>query len=337
MIATNARNGKPVTRRGRRRLRKFSLPALLLGLAVFSAAFLILTHLLLPKDVALAVDGVTTNYATRADTIGEFLAEKNITVAAEDQITPALDAPLQPKQQITLIRAINVDMIADGQTKTICHIPANVVDFLHYANISLGKDDIISLPLDSLLTASTQVKVTRVTKEVKIYREEIACQQERTDDAKLERGISRIVSKGQNGIQKITVELVYHDEQLVERNTLSQEVIKKPVNKVVAYGTISTASRGGQTFDFREVKVVQAYAYSGGGRTATGTQARVGAIAVDPSVIPLGSSVYVEGYGFATAEDTGGAIKGNKVDLYMDTESQCRSWGIRTVKVYIIQ
>ena len=70
--------------------------------------------------------------------------------------------------------------------------------------------------------------------------------------------------------------------------------------------------------------------------TAIGTKIRRGVIAVDPRVIPLRTRVYVEGYGFATAEDTGGAIKGNKIDVVMDTKAQSRNWGVRNVKIYIL-
>lgn len=59
-------------------------------------------------------------------------------------------------------------------------------------------------------------------------------------------------------------------------------------------------------------------------------------IAVDPSVIPLGSKVYVDGYGYAIAADTGGAIKGNIIDLYLNTSSECTSWGRRPVNVLIV-
>ena len=73
-----------------------------------------------------------------------------------------------------------------------------------------------------------------------------------------------------------------------------------------------------------------------------GTRARVGAVAVDPRVIPLGSKLYIESmdgfasYGYATAEDTGGAIKGNRIDLFYSTSSQARNFGRRNVKVYVL-
>ncbi len=84
-----------------------------------------------------------------------------------------------------------------------------------------------------------------------------------------------------------------------------------------------------------------ATAYTGNGFTATGLKPvrdpnGLSTIAVDPSVIPLGSKVHVEGYGYAIASDTGGAIKGNKIDLYMNSEAECLSFGRRTVTVTII-
>ena len=82
---------------------------------------------------------------------------------------------------------------------------------------------------------------------------------------------------------------------------------------------------------------MEATAYTATGNlTASGTRARVGAVAVDPNVIPLGTRLYIEGYGYATAEDTGGAIKGNIIDLYMNSTSEVYNWGRRPVKVTIL-
>ena len=91
----------------------------------------------------------------------------------------------------------------------------------------------------------------------------------------------------------------------------------------------------GKGFQYKKKITVRAYAYTGGGRTAMGTKARVGAIAVDPSVIPLGTKVYVEGYGYARAEDTGGNIKGNTIDVYMNSTGACMKWGVQYKTVYI--
>ncbi|WP_411169951.1 3D domain-containing protein [Clostridium sp. MB05] len=86
---------------------------------------------------------------------------------------------------------------------------------------------------------------------------------------------------------------------------------------------------------------MNATAYTGHGLTATGLKPirdpnGISTVAVDPNVIPLGSKVYVEGYGYAIASDTGGAIKGNKIDLYMNSDAECYAFGRRTVTVNVI-
>ena len=86
---------------------------------------------------------------------------------------------------------------------------------------------------------------------------------------------------------------------------------------------------------------MQATAYTGGTLTATGSKpvynpGGISTIAVDPNVIPLGSKVYVSGYGTAIAADTGGAIKGNIIDIYLNSEADCIAWGRRTVTVEIL-
>lgn len=81
---------------------------------------------------------------------------------------------------------------------------------------------------------------------------------------------------------------------------------------------------------------MEATAYSGGGTTASGMAAAVGRVAVDPRVIPLGTRLYIESYGYAVAADTGGAIKGNRIDLYMNSESACNSFGRRNVTVHVL-
>lgn len=107
----------------------------------------------------------------------------------------------------------------------------------------------------------------------------------------------------------------------------------------------------GTNFKYKQLKYMEATAYSCQRKDGTmdiqptfsGTTARVGAIAVDPSVIPLGTKLYIVSrdgsyvYGFCTAEDTGGLIKGDIVDLYFDTYEECAEFGRRDVVVYILE
>ena len=79
-----------------------------------------------------------------------------------------------------------------------------------------------------------------------------------------------------------------------------------------------------------------AYTWTGN-RTATGSWPSRGTVAVDPRVIPLGTELHIEGYGPAVAADTGGAIQGQRIDLYMDTEHECWQWGRRKVEVRVLE
>ncbi len=160
---------------------------------------------------------------------------------------------------------------------------------------------------------------------------------EQIDDPTLERGLTKTVKAGKEGIARNTIKIIFYNGQEEKREIISTETLQEPQNRVVAMGSITSVSRGSERLDFREAKYMQASAYTYTGfRTATGLNPSVGMVAVDPNVIPMGSRLYIEGYGYARAADTGGAIKGNTVDLFMESYSQCINWGRRSVKVYVL-
>jgi 3D (Asp-Asp-Asp) domain-containing protein len=107
-------------------------------------------------------------------------------------------------------------------------------------------------------------------------------------------------------------------------------VIEAPGTSISEYRQIEAPEPEPMIFE------ATAYCYTGY-RTATGTWPSRGTIAVDPEVIPLGSKLHVEGYGEGIAEDTGGAIKGEIIDLYMLDRNEALSWGRRQVEVKIIR
>ena len=127
--------------------------------------------------------------------------------------------------------------------------------------------------------------------------------------------------------------LVYHGRAFIDSLKEKQVVIdgKKLVTKTKTSDSVKNTLRYKKSFK------VRATAYSGGGYCANGKRVKVGRIAVDPSVIPLGTWMYVKGYGLCQACDTGGAIKGRKIDVYFNKESKCNRWGVRGTKVYILK
>lgn len=124
--------------------------------------------------------------------------------------------------------------------------------------------------------------------------------------------------------------------------TLVKEERLEPVPAVFHMGKPSNRAVSRGTYTRAKVVEMDSTAYTPDAglrnptfRTRTGTKAEYGAIAVDPKVVPLGTLMYVEGYGFGIAEDTGGAIRGNKIDVCLETRKEAMAWGRRKVKVHI--
>jgi 3D (Asp-Asp-Asp) domain-containing protein len=238
---------------------------------------------------------------------------------------------------ITVTRAFDVKVLADGEIREIYTAPITVNEAIALAGFDLGDKDIVKTLPVTMVVPQQEIEVIRVTEKEIIEDQEMPYQVERTTDATLEMGLSRTLQAGKNGIARNTSVITYHNGQEANRTLVKMETLVQPVKRIVAMGNITSVSRGGDRLDFREARYMQATAYTYTGfRTATGHNPAVGMVAVDPREIPLGSKLYVEGYGYAWAADTGGAVKGNIIDLFMEEHSQCINWGRRTVKVYIL-
>jgi 3D (Asp-Asp-Asp) domain-containing protein len=169
-------------------------------------------------------------------------------------------------------------------------------------------------------------------------------------------GYEKLIQVGSDGMKKSVYQEVYVDGELISKNLEEEIVYKEPVDEIIEIGTKKhlVTSRGGFRYSDELVLTATAYdlSYESTGKnpgdpeygiTASGTKAQPGTVAVDPRVIPLGTELYIAStdgspdYGFATAEDTGGAIKGNIIDLFMEDGEDCYDFGRRTVKVYILE
>ncbi|MGC8488913.1 MAG: 3D domain-containing protein, partial [Clostridia bacterium] len=161
-------------------------------------------------------------------------------------------------------------------------------------------------------------------------------------DANMYVGNRSILSNGRDGKRAETLTVLMQDGKAIRTTLTADRLVEPPVDELVAVGTDNTVSRGGQVIQFiREINVV-ATAYWpdptwSSGYTAIGTRAQYGVVAVDPNVIPLGTRLYIPGYGFATAEDTGAAIIGDRIDLCFDSQTQALDWGVRTVQVFVVR
>ena len=135
-----------------------------------------------------------------------------------------------------------------------------------------------------------------------------------------------------NKIESLKAEEAKKAEEAAKNNAANSS------NPTSSNNSYSQPSSDGK---YKKTLSMEATAYSGGTLTAMGLKpvrdpGGISTIAVDPSVIPLGSKVYIPGYGYAIASDTGGVIKGNIIDLYMNSHDECTSWGRRQVTLHIV-
>ena len=147
--------------------------------------------------------------------------------------------------------------------------------------------------------------------------------------------------------EKVTVNSneVLVDGKVVSKEQEQEKVAAEKVETKPASTTETSDNKKTDTsFEYSKVLVMNATSYTddpaengGYNTTKMGTRLRYGVVAVDPRVIPLGTKLYIEGYGYAVAEDTGGAIKGNRIDLCYTDRAKAEAFGRRNVKVYILK
>ncbi len=291
-------------------------------------------------------------------TVEELLAAGGVSLPENVEVTPSLESYITSSQTVRVQRLKNVTVNISGREEHYLTSAETVGEFLRQQNIDINYHDIINIPTDSELEADAYIEITRVVRRIVKVESQIPFDTKTVRDSAMDISESKIVTEGENGIKLETYEVVSENGVEVSRELISDEITKEPVTQVKAVGTHSNAKRNiekSQDFSYSKVITCNATAYDlsfqscgkrpgdpGYGITASGTHAKYGTVAVDPRVIPLGTRMYIESadgsfvYGYCVAEDTGGAIKGNKVDLFFDSYSECMQFGRRSVNVYIL-
>ncbi|HBV99241.1 MAG: hypothetical protein JL50_06715 [Peptococcaceae bacterium BICA1-7] len=297
---------------------------------VFGFAWAGKTVTLIDGDQEIAVK-------TRSASIGEFLEAQKIVLGPEDRVVPELSAKLVDGSRVVIKRAYKITLIVDKEKTEFFSSADTVGDVLKEKMVALNTEDMVVPEAGTVLAENKEIKVVRVHTESQSIKAPIPYNTRRVPNPEISRGLSRTVSRGQNGQEMQTWKVTYHDGQEVSRELVERKQIANPVEQVLQVGTGQQVSRGGNNIRFREAKEVTATAYTyTGNNTANGTKPGYGTIAVDPGVIPYGTKMYIEGYGYGTALDKGSAIRGNKIDVFLESEKDARSWGRRKVKIYLL-
>jgi 3D (Asp-Asp-Asp) domain-containing protein len=302
------------------------------------------------------------------------LAQNTFLISDSDRVSTVAEATETEEtvSQIIINQSQVVTVDCDGELYVAAADGGTVQSVLDGLEITLAAGDICSVPLDTETYDGMCIEITRMTENIVYTESAIAYETEYYEDETLEVGETREVVAGVDGTMREAWQVTYEDGEIVSQTLVESTVVTEPTNRVVLTHTdrsihehdavvvgdvtsstiseeaastlpenaIVTAS--GEVYTYSSVLTCTATAYTGGGTTASGTAARVGEVAVDPKVIPLGSILYIVSddgyciYGYCVAEDTGGLIKGKRVDLYMDTYTEAINFGCRSVTVYIL-
>jgi len=300
--------------------------------------------------VSFDSQGALTQHATSAATVGDFLRERGIAAGDHDFVSPSADTPLSDRMTIVYRAAVPVTILTSNQRRGAMSSAQDVGALLEEQGIRLASTDEVQPSLADPIPANGIVRITRVLTWEKSEQRSIAEQTIHRLDFSMTPGTTRIVSKGSPGLREVMVSFVQRDGGSIKAKVLDSHVIRKAHPRIVAEGVgeyeafARMADRGVERTAYIAASAMQmiATAYTAGcygcsGITAIGRPAGHGIVAVDPRVIPLGTRLYIPGYGFALAGDTGGAIRGFRIDLGFNSLRDALLFGRREVTVYRIK
>lgn len=330
------------------------------------------TRMAVQRAVPFAVvdGGVPFSHRIAASSVGEALRAIGIDVDGADLVQPPVESPLVPGLRVAVLRALPVAITAPDLRLEAKSRAPTVGALLEEQGIALGPLDRVEPSLDGAVPAHGTVRVVRVREDELRESRAVPFQTQIQYDDTLATGTRQRVRAGVAGLVEQVLRVVYEDGVEVQRAALDERIVRQPVDEVVRAGrgplptlplmpvpSVPAAPPAplaipglGPDVPVRRVMTMVATAYDPGpistgkspghpayGITATGMRATYGVVAVDPRVIPFYTRMYIPGYGFGIAADTGGDIKGNRIDVFYPTYREAIQWGRKTVQVYILE
>lgn len=339
--------------------RSIFLSAVILMLLIVAA---LLPETVFAQTTYVITDGSRVVVHTTSTTDPEIvLGEAGLELGDNDGYTTASDDGVE---QINIRRGQKLLVDYYGQQIQVDSAGETVGQLLDRLGLTWEEGDVISAPLDAAVYDAMELRISRVVQEDQIYTMTLPHETIHCFDDSLPEGTQKVLTEGTDGQILCEATVTYCNGIETQRKVLHRQVISQPVNEIIAIGTGSgqeTAEETqkavigdgiitlptGEVLTYTEKVTCLATAYHCEGyvgTTATGTRARVGAIAVDPEVFPYGTRFYIatkDGeyiYGIATAEDCGDKrfIYDTRLDLYFNTKKECVQFGARSCDVYIL-
>lgn len=337
---------------------------------------LLLTQVAFAKSTYVINDqGNVVIYTTYASNPAEVLDEAGLELGEDDIYTTQGGIGMS---EITVQRKQSISVVCGNSTYVLGSYGETVAALLERTGFQVGDDDRLSVSLTDETFDGMVVHITKTISEEEIYTVNEPFETEYYYDAALAEGEEMVLTEGCDGQIRYTDLVVYVNGKEISRTTQSVTVITRRINRIVAIGSQDISADNdtadlsqqviageltedtkpiigdgyiitpdGEVLTYTSSTQMLATAYNNKDAgcteyTATGTLARVGAVAVDPKVIPYGTRMYIVSndgkyiYGIAVAEDCGGGIKKNRVDLYFDTVEECFQFGRRNVTIYFL-
>ena len=275
----------------------------------------------------------------------------------QDDIVEMSDGGMRP--EITIRRAQLIHINNGGRRMVTSTYGETVGELLERVNLTLKEGDAVDVDLAAETYNGMVLNIDRWTTGIAYVTEEVPFETEYVETNKMIRGNEEVVTEGVNGELLHTAQVTYFNGQEVSREIIATEQTLAPVNQVVKQGTFDAepgkltikdgviVTADGEIYTYTRTMQAKATAYTHTDAgcdmiTATGTTVHWGTVAVDPKKIPYGTKMFIVSndgkyvYGLSAAEDCGGSIKGNRIDLYMPTTSECFSFGVRNCTVYFL-
>jgi 3D (Asp-Asp-Asp) domain-containing protein len=303
------------------------------------------------KHVTFVRDGLSQSLETRAATADDLLTEQGVVRAPEDALSVDPASLLVDGETVVYKAAVPVTVVVDGTPRSVRTAADDVAGLLKAQGVAFDRHDRVAPAPSTTVGEDSVVVVRHVDSWTETVRKKLAAKTVKRWAFTLAPGRTKVVDPGRPGVAEVAYAVTRTpDRRSVRRIALVRRVLRAPRARIVAEGIgeytalSALATRGieGTLKLASSALSMVATAYTAScagcsGMTASGRPAGHGVVAVDPRVIPLGTRMYIPGYGHAVAGDTGGAIHGNRIDLGFDSNAQAYRFGRRSVMVYLIK
>ncbi len=273
------------------------------------------------EDIKIQLqNGYELTALTTSNKVSDILNENNITLKEDEKVTPSLDEEIKPGQTIKITNKTKQEV-----------------------QIATVSEEGVETSIDELLENYTPITEKIIVEQQPIPFETVTkASTQDTEDV-----TNKVLQEGEEGIKQITYKVKYQNEEEIERTVLSEEVIKEPkqrivqVDKKVTARAIATPRETGEAVVGGETYKITAYCSCAKccgkttGITAWGTRATAGRTVAAPGKFPFGTKLNIGG-NIYVVEDRGGAIQGNRIDIYVNSHSAALQWGVRYLPVSVV-